>query len=516
MKEAEVSALGRIGNILIVDDEPLVRRGLAAILRELFTEDSAVEICEAEDGLCATEILRQKRIGLVFTDIKMPNMDGLALLGWISANCPDCQTAVLSCHDDYDFVRQAFHHNIVDYILKFDIDREGVESILQKVLARKTQQAAAGRSGLPDEETIYDQWTASLRPELPEQAYYRLSSLLLHSQPAHSPLQEQALLRLLAQTAGSLQLKEQRFFVRTLPQARLLILHCSPGALSRSTAESLYATVRQRLAAGGEPFCLVLGRQRKWVSSLKELFRPLQAAELRSFYAGPGLLFSEDFKEQVQNTARSGLLSEFKVEAYALLAEGSLPSLRSRLMSLASVLAADAAIGVEEVKALYREIADLTAVCRRDQLAGGIEESLLRRSREEIAHAGSFAELEAALKRLLDACSPAEDYEHLSIGIRRALAFIHANFEKRGFSLTDIAEELGYSHSYLSRQFKKETGVNIVTCINNLRLAEAKRLLAAGRCLVYEAAAEVCYNNYTYFSKMYKKRYGVSPANDEQ
>ena len=71
-------------DILIVDDSAAIRKILQRVLGQ--AEIPVGSVFEAGDGAAALEILKKQRVGLVLSDINMPNMDGLELLGHIKAN----------------------------------------------------------------------------------------------------------------------------------------------------------------------------------------------------------------------------------------------------------------------------------------------------------------------------------------------------------------------------------------------------------------------------------------------
>lgn len=71
-------------DILIVDDSAAIRKILQRVLGQ--AEIPVGSVYEAGDGAAALEILKQQKVGLVLSDINMPNMDGLQLLGHIRAN----------------------------------------------------------------------------------------------------------------------------------------------------------------------------------------------------------------------------------------------------------------------------------------------------------------------------------------------------------------------------------------------------------------------------------------------
>jgi two-component system chemotaxis response regulator CheY len=71
-------------NVLIVDDSSAIRKILQRVLQQ--TELPIGTVYEAGDGMEAIAILKDKPVGLIFSDINMPNMDGLQLLGNLRAN----------------------------------------------------------------------------------------------------------------------------------------------------------------------------------------------------------------------------------------------------------------------------------------------------------------------------------------------------------------------------------------------------------------------------------------------
>ena len=68
-------------NVLVVDDSAAIRKILQRVLRQ--TEMPLGDIFEAGDGVEALDVLNSQQIGLVLSDVNMPNMDGLQLLAEI-------------------------------------------------------------------------------------------------------------------------------------------------------------------------------------------------------------------------------------------------------------------------------------------------------------------------------------------------------------------------------------------------------------------------------------------------
>ena len=92
-----------------------------------------------------------------------------------------------------------------------------------------------------------------------------------------------------------------------------------------------------------------------------------------------------------------------------------------------------------------------------------------------------------------------------------AIKYIKENYSN-DISLSDISRQLEISDSYLSRLFKRDTGYNVMTYLNNYRIYKATVLLDDYHLKVYEVAEKVGYNDINYFSSIFKKVTGISPS----
>ncbi len=122
--------------LLIVDDHPLVRRGLC----ELFGEDEGIEVIDAvADGEQAVSTTLAQSPDVVLMDISMPGMDGIEATRRLLAVRPEARVVMLTSFADHERVMEALDSGAVGYILK---DAESDE------LLRAVRAAAAGDSPL--------------------------------------------------------------------------------------------------------------------------------------------------------------------------------------------------------------------------------------------------------------------------------------------------------------------------------------------------------------------------------
>ena len=145
--------------ILIVDDHPITRSALAALLSQ---HDFSV-VGEAADGEEAIEAARRLRPQLVLLDLSMPGLDGLQALPRIREAAPECEVVVLTASGTEDNLLGAIRGGAAGYLLKSEPPERIVEflrgvahgeaALSGEVARRLLEQVREGgaRSGVPDE-----------------------------------------------------------------------------------------------------------------------------------------------------------------------------------------------------------------------------------------------------------------------------------------------------------------------------------------------------------------------------
>ncbi|MFW6296477.1 MAG: response regulator, partial [Halothece sp.] len=101
--------------ILIVDDQPMIRRALALLLEN---EDSIEVIGDADSGEAALPLVADLRPNVVLMDILMPGMGGVEATREICQSFDETQVLILSIDDDDEYVIQALRYGASGYILK--------------------------------------------------------------------------------------------------------------------------------------------------------------------------------------------------------------------------------------------------------------------------------------------------------------------------------------------------------------------------------------------------------------
>ena len=120
-------------NVLLADDEYMLRQSLARRITE--ADENFRIAAEFGEGKSAFEALASGNIHVVFTDIRMPEMDGLELARLIHEEYPDILTVILTGYADFEYAQEAIRQGVFDYLLK-PVSDDKLEAILEKLSVR--------------------------------------------------------------------------------------------------------------------------------------------------------------------------------------------------------------------------------------------------------------------------------------------------------------------------------------------------------------------------------------------
>ncbi|MEC0226475.1 response regulator transcription factor [Paenibacillus alba] len=116
--------------VLIVEDEPKIRRNIAQKIEKL--DDSYQVVGYASNGEEGVSMIHELLPDVVFTDIKMPKMDGIQLIRSIKKELPEILFVILSGYNDFEYAKLAMQIGVYDYLLK-PLTVDALDEILQKL-----------------------------------------------------------------------------------------------------------------------------------------------------------------------------------------------------------------------------------------------------------------------------------------------------------------------------------------------------------------------------------------------
>ena len=119
--------------VVLIDDEAAVKKTLNILVDSDYPDFQVVG--EASDGLEGLALIEQTNPDLVITDIRMPVMDGLALVKEMRERSIETEVVIISGYDTFDYARQALRYGVKDYLLK-PISARDVAAIFRQMVEK--------------------------------------------------------------------------------------------------------------------------------------------------------------------------------------------------------------------------------------------------------------------------------------------------------------------------------------------------------------------------------------------
>ena len=143
--------MGKI-KILLVDDEREEREGVSWLIEKY---QYPLEIMQASNGKEALQWIEKTKIDILFTDVKMPIMNGLELAKKVYETKPEIKIIIFSAYGEFSYAKQALEANAVSYLLK-PIEIEEFQKVMVSVIESVQKENEEG-------EIFYTKFSAALK-----------------------------------------------------------------------------------------------------------------------------------------------------------------------------------------------------------------------------------------------------------------------------------------------------------------------------------------------------------------
>jgi two-component system response regulator YesN len=509
--------------VMIVDDERWIRRGL---IQSIPWDQFGLELVgEAGDGQEAYAIALEKKPDLLFLDMRMPGLDGKELLAMLDRDMPELLTVIISGYSDFEYTKEAIRHKAFDYLLK-PVKKEELASLLEKAtIELKRRQADKRKSSLDHREDWLQRilFQADAEGDMQEhpdtsqlpQEWAAGESFILVGQPdVFRDGSEQARLSQLLRE----QLNRDRpflfggrwnFVVTTSPDgSRELVVAVAGERMQQEEIVKLNHTVQAVLKqsdSGG--FSFGISAKRIDLYHLRDAYlEAKQALKNKRLSATGTLLFASS-----EMDSQSGLYPQEKENAFLLslhMANKEASVLEfDRLFAAFSAdtmtvdhMQRSAILLVHSIeKQLRATDARLQEVCGKNPLMY----TEMIQYRNDAASVKSLFDKEI-IPHVLIYYSRSGEKQGEKI-VREVQKLIEAHYDQ-SLSLQQIASSHYMNTDYLSRLFKKTTGHNFVDYLTDYRINKSKELMRCSKYKNYEIAQMVGYEDYRYFSQIFKKK----------
>lgn len=516
--------------VMIVEDNAIYRYAVKSIIQ---WEDYGFELTtEAINGMQAFNYIQERHYDLVITDISMPEMNGLDLIQQTKQLYPEIKFIALSSFDDFQFVKEAMKLGAEDYLLKHDLETEGLVNTLEQVkskILKDREKLAKANSQASD---LYLS-NISLR-----------KLVLGESIPAHkanqalSNIQDKLgrppyIVHLLHISANKYEEVEADSM---LSKARILFLDdiasenefTYPIALSdqkvvviqsflNEKSESRVAQAAHELAGS---FILSAKRLQLSVSvgmsqmsmdisDISSLYQQAESNLFQKIYDDQERIFSSHVY-QGTSSEEIGIHQSFMVKLSFAFKSEDMSVIEEEVTHIFDMINSSR-LEMKHVKRLLFDIFALLPViaAERKMMLNSMNHwhDVLLDSMENLEPIREIREY------FLSCCHQIFGQKDVRQSYRKdiqvARNYIHAHYNE-DISVADLSIVLNLSPNYLSKLFRSETGKRIVEYINEYRIEAAKKLLRETNLKVYEVGEKTGFQETSYFCKVFKEMTGVT------
>ncbi|MFD0713831.1 response regulator [Paenibacillus sp. GCM10027626] len=497
--------------IVIADDEFYARK---AVVQMVADWDPAAELLEAEDGAQVLKLLEDAAPDLILTDIRMPQMDGIQLAAHVQQHYPHIRVAIISGFDDFAYAQEAIRYKVEHYLLK-PVNDEELYPLLEQLKAATAILHTKKQAQLLSS-CLYNGDCSAISGILSPP--YRTAVICLS--PDERDRCSEALREELARR------QQQAFILNDKRRDHLLIVILSDlpaGQDGKQQLQLIFKAVRQQflLYDPDDPALSIgISSSHAHADQLPVAFREAKSAAIQS-------LLLHDCKDGQDRERQADKLVFHEDTASGVKYDAEM--IREWADHFGRKIAhhhsGEAAQMIDEW--LHKAVEmSMSVYMLQDWYASTVKVINAFIEQVSAADAGAFMEQ----RRLLDFCSIEEAKQALIEQMHTVSAQLKQNEEKTDIvasikayvelhyrsriQLDELAKDKYFvDPDYLSRLFKRKSGMRFSAYLLSVRMDKAQLLLARSPELsVSEIASEVGFNDYSYFIQMYKKVYGETPG----
>lgn len=522
-------------NTMIVDDEILVRTNLKLLFQKFAPEFS---VCgEADNGKTGLQLISELHPDLVFTDMRMPVMDGVEFCQKIHTAFPDIIIIALSNYDDYSYVRGALKHGAMDYILKHRLNEESLSAILQEI--KKSSPLAVHTNPISDNNlnALREKFAKNLlahvfKTDQEVSDNLRILNILLDTSrvlPIAFSIDHYA--RISSDNSASylntlhfsilnigneILEKNKNGMMSHIEQGEYCILLSFAQIHSQARIEQSVSSLLEQLSANYKNFLNIscsfsIGSLCAKITDVDQSFEKALSTLQFKFYSGShSVLRSKDISSAGQ--ALTGLDYSTEKNLLALVSNGNQDETMERIDSIFQELSEKK----ESITNIQIICTDLVSILMRIAKKNKISLERIFTSRIQpnqiFIQLNTISELHMWFREcFLNLCGQLQlllpgDSNY----VRSAIACINRDYAK-AISQQSVADEIGISAGYLSKIFKSETGQGFSDYLTSVRIQTAVQLLDHGEKDLHKLAMDCGFQDYAYFFKVFKKRMGITP-----
>lgn len=471
--------------VVILDDEPWVVKGI----RNTFKwDDYGFEvIAEATDPLAAFDIIVEKKPDAVLTDIRMPEVSGIELMKMSREQGISAEFVIISGIADFQYAQESIRLGCFDYLLK-PLQFKDADILLERLGSQLEHKNRQYEERLLD--ALFQEDIAQIKQLLEDRGF--------RTKPGQC-------YQVVYSTGPS---RHKNFFSPEWPgitdqllievdhNKRLLLLSCE-GDCSR-----LLQDMNRGIAVDGGPFSMGISPLSSSVEDLPKLVEAAHRAMHSAFIYTEGGIFSEE-------RSSHRLIRSAVHELYAAMRIQPVDQLSAQLKAIPALFRKEGA-GMKEVSYLWNQVVaalnDKGAACRKELVF-----------MDYPALVNQFANLEEMcgyLTQILigEGASSIQDQPvQINDNFKKLLDYVNRHYNEE-LRLRELSTRFYINYTYCCDLFQKVTQSTFTDYVTRLRMKKTEQLLKEENGSILDICEQVGYSDYSYFIKVFKKWYGVTPS----
>ena len=497
--------------ILIVDDEGIERRGIKFLLKNIHI-DEEVDICEASNGMDALECLKSGNIDILFTDIKMPFMDGMDLIKEVKNISLKCKIVIFSGYEEFEYAKFATKMGVINYILK-PVDPEEFKSTIIKIIneikAEKLVEEKNNKNiSFLKEHLLYLLVYGASVKELGDKAeglldlsfiddYKRI--VLIEFAQDFFGVNEYDIKEIIRNKVNI----DFQYLNLNSRESLLFLMESYDNNEIKEIAMEIQHIIKEECMIN----CFIgISSKLDKPEDISSSYERIELLIEKRFYNSDEYIFSdEDFSHShvISKDDTDRVLKEIKQDINIK----DINSLKNNIKSLFDIYEKENDFSNMYVKFIFSNLLkDLY-----DNISEADEENF-KYYIDKLYRSEDFSKIVKIINTYVEMFEKSISNNPMLVHkeIETIKKYIYENYNK-DIGVEVLAAQVCFAPSYLSYIFKKETGQNLSKFIKSYRMIKAKEMLENTYEKIVNISYAVGYKNVSYFCQSFREYFGVSP-----
>lgn len=496
--------------ILLVDDEREEREGISWLIEKY---KYPLEIMQAANGKEALKCIENHKIDILFTDVKMPIMNGLELAKQVHETRPEMKIIIFSAYGEFSYAKQALEANAVSYLLKpIEIEefQKVMISVMQSIHEESEEDQRLQTAELQNRRNLLYKVFSSGRIERKEEEKV-VQALGVEQGEACRFVDieftenffeehEEIFLRFLKMYLG-----ERVSYLEMYPNEGYLIVRDNRFLSGNDLQKQMEKFLRDLQRRTKSEAVVIISETVEQAEDLREQLQKIHTIQAELFGYGNRIISVRNYYSETEHYAQDA-------ESAGKQMLQAIESMDTELISRQNRQLIKVVASLDNVSKIYLQNLLYTIVKEIYDKIPKMEFEEALALAEALFQARSLnAMLEVykqAIEKLLNFLE--RDVQDDSRIIQKIKNLIEKEYTK-DISLNYVADNVNLTPAYVSYIFKKETGQTLVKYVTDMKMVKAKKMLEEGNLKIVQMARICGYENQSYFNRLFKNYYGITP-----